>query len=61
MNDDDTIPLVQQDPWLTPFADALRARMARHEASRAALEVGGGLCGAISEGHRYFGLNRGES
>ncbi|MES2463576.1 MAG: 1,4-alpha-glucan-branching enzyme, partial [Armatimonadota bacterium] len=60
MNADEPIPLVQQDSWLEPFADALRARQERYRAALRALDSGGGLPGGISQGHHYFGLNRGE-
>ncbi|MBC8102858.1 MAG: alpha amylase C-terminal domain-containing protein [Cytophagales bacterium] len=60
MTPDEPIPLVQQDPWLEPFSGALRWRGERYQAARAAFEENGGLRGAISEGHHYFGMNRGE-
>jgi 1,4-alpha-glucan branching enzyme len=56
----DPIPLVDEDPWLQPFAPTLRAQRDRLRDGLAALVQTGGLMGTISEGHRYFGLNRGE-
>ena len=58
---DEPIPLVEQDPWLLPFTDALRAREQRLHNARVGFEPGGGLLGTISRGHHYFGLNRGEN
>ncbi|MEX0885202.1 MAG: alpha amylase C-terminal domain-containing protein [Phycisphaeraceae bacterium] len=56
----DGTALIDADPWLEPYAEALRHR---HEHYRAMLEriaPGGDLTGEISLGHRYFGFNRGE-
>ena len=52
--------LIDVDPWLTPHADALRARYRRYQEALAGYEPTGGLTGQISQGHRYFGFNRGE-
>ena len=60
MNPDAPIPLVEQDPWLEPFTDALREREQRLHNALLDFEPGGGLTGTISEGHHYFGLNRAE-
>jgi len=51
--------LVEIDPWLEPYREALRARYAHYQKALAAAEANGGLLGAISQGHRYFGLNPG--
>lgn len=53
--------LVQVDPWLAPFSDAIRARQQRVRQALTTLEPGGGLTGDISGGHHYFGFTRGES
>lgn len=52
--------LIAQDPWLEPHAEALEARC-RHYAQALAETAGReGLLGTISQGHHYFGFNRGE-
>ena len=51
--------LVQNDPWLAPFADAIRERMRRIEVALADLKPGG-ITGDISTGHHYFGFTRGQ-
>jgi len=57
----DNIPgLISLDPWLTPYADAVRRRQAHYAHLHAALDQEGGLLGAISQGHHFFGFTRGE-
>ncbi len=53
--------LLAIDPWLTPFADRLESRNLEFQAALKEMEPGGGLLGPISQGHLYFGLNRGEN
>ncbi len=48
--------LLAVDPWLEPFADRLRQRAAHVDAVR---RKTGELLGPISQGHHYYGLNRG--
>jgi len=55
-----THPLVSIDPWLGPYVHWLHERDARYRAARARLDTHGGLLGPISQGHHYFGFNRGE-
>lgn len=50
------VGLVERDPWLAPYAEALHARQARFERRKASL---GDLLGPISLGHLHFGLTRG--
>ena len=52
--------LIKIDPWLEPYADRLAERHAHYRATLAKFDPTGGLMGQISQGHRYFGLNRGE-
>lgn len=52
--------LIAHDPWLEPYADKLRARFNHFKSIRQKIDAQGGLLGAISQGHRYFGFNRGE-
>ncbi|MCX6380898.1 MAG: alpha-amylase family glycosyl hydrolase [Armatimonadetes bacterium] len=52
--------LIALDAWLEPFAPALKARYQHYLNRKAMLEEHGGLLGQISQGHHYFGLNRGE-
>jgi 1,4-alpha-glucan branching enzyme len=56
----DGTALCRTDPYLEPFQAALRARQQRFLARFEEVEQTGGLLGDISQGHRYFGLNRGE-
>src|SRR4051794_30155836 len=60
MEQPDGTGLIQQDPWLEPYAGALRARFARYRAALEKIDAAGGLLGPISQGHQYFGLNRSE-
>ncbi len=53
--------LVQVDPWLEPYSEKLRARHAYFKKVLEKINATGGLTGAISQGHHYFGFNRGES
>src|SRR5437879_1878307 len=52
--------LIDLDPWLEPYAHWLYERDARYRAARARIDEHGGLLGPISQGHQYFGFNRGE-
>lgn len=52
--------LIAADPWLAPYADALRARAAHYGWRKAAIDAQGGLLGAVSQSHHVFGLHRGE-
>ena len=56
----DSLGLIALDPWLAPYADALRRRSAHYERLRAAIDDTGGLTGPISLGHEFFGFHRGE-
>ena len=56
----DPTRLIALDPWLASYADQLWHRQAHYEAVLAAIDETGGLLGAISQGHRYFGFTRGE-
>jgi len=60
MQTDDPLGLISLDPWLAPYADALRRRGAHYVRLRAAIDETGGLLGPISLGHQFFGFNRGE-
>jgi 1,4-alpha-glucan branching enzyme len=52
--------LIQTDPWLEPFAGALRARHDYLKSLLGKIEHDGGLLGPISQGHKFFGFNRGD-
>ena len=56
----EALGLVALDPWLEPYADALRHRSDHYRAARTRIDHNGGLLGPISQGHHYFGFNRGE-
>jgi 1,4-alpha-glucan branching enzyme len=53
--------IVELDPWLEPYSQKLRDRFNHYNAMLAKIDAAGGLLGPISQGHHYFGLNRGES
>jgi 1,4-alpha-glucan branching enzyme len=55
-----TRALIALDPWLEPYTHWLDERDARYRAARARVDEHGGLLGQISQGHHYFGFNRGE-
>jgi 1,4-alpha-glucan branching enzyme len=55
---EDGTELIDSDPWLEPYAEKLRARYAYYKSARAKIDQTGGLLGAISTGHHYFGFNR---
>ncbi len=52
--------LMKNDSWLAPFAQQLRQRFEYLQRARAKIDSAGGLLGSISQGHHYFGFNRGE-
>jgi 1,4-alpha-glucan branching enzyme len=52
--------LIAHDPWLAPYADRLRHRYARYQATLAKLDDAGGLLGPVSQGHDYYGFTRDE-
>jgi 1,4-alpha-glucan branching enzyme len=56
----DGTALVDIDPWLKPYAPALRDRHTRYTKTRATYAPGGGLLGDVSRGHTYFGFNPGQ-
>jgi 1,4-alpha-glucan branching enzyme len=56
----DGTALIDHDPWLQPFADKLRARHDYYKSVRARIDDQGGILGPISQGHKFFGFNRGE-
>src|SRR3954454_4564994 len=57
---DDGTGLVELDPWLEPYSDRLRGRYAHYLWRLDQINQTGGLLGPVSQGHHYFGLNRGE-
>ena len=52
--------LIDLDPWLEPHAWALRDRYHRYQQIIKQFAPAGGLTGQVSQGHHYFGFNRGE-
>src|SRR5439155_923373 len=52
--------LIDLDPWLEPYAGQLRARFHYYKLVRGKFDATGGLLGQVSQGHHYFGFNRGE-
>lgn len=53
--------LIGLDPHLKPYASQLRERFKHYLHVKSAIEKSGGVLGEISQGHQYFGFNRGES
>jgi 1,4-alpha-glucan branching enzyme len=51
--------LLDQDPWLAPHADDMGRRQAKYFDALHRFDANGGLLGEISQGHHYFGFNRG--
>jgi 1,4-alpha-glucan branching enzyme len=56
----DGTDLARLDPWLENYQSPLRDRYAYYQSALAAIDRQGGILGPISQGHRYFGFNRGE-
>lgn len=52
--------LVALDPLLNNYLQPLRERFAYYQSVLRRFDTGGGLLGQVSQGHRYFGFNRGE-
>ena len=59
-NKTDGTTLINTDPLLKLYAAQLRERFAHYQRFKGDIEKTGGLLGEISQGHRYFGFNRGE-
>ena len=59
-NRTDGTALIDIDPLLKPYTAQLRERFAHYQRFKAAIEKTGSLLGEISQGHQYFGFNRGE-
>lgn len=51
--------LIAHDSWLEPYADKLRARYDYYRWARGRFDSTGGLLGEVSQGHHFFGFNRG--
>ena len=52
--------LIDLDPWLEPYADALRRRFEHYQAQLNRILDAEGALEQFSRGYEYFGLNRGE-
>ena len=59
-NSADGTALIKSDPLLKPYIAQLRERYARYQRFKTEIEKTGGVLGEISQGHQYFGFNRGE-
>jgi 1,4-alpha-glucan branching enzyme len=53
--------LIKLDPLLKPYTSQLRERFAHYQRVKATIEKAGGILGKITQGHQYFGFNRGEN
>ncbi|UYZ59365.1 alpha amylase C-terminal domain-containing protein [Hymenobacter latericus] len=51
------LPLVQQDPWLAPFADVIQRRLARFEQRLAEIQAECGSLARYACRHQQFGLH----
>ena len=56
----DGTALIDTDPLLKPYRTQLHERFVHYQHFKAEIEKTGGVLGVISQGHRYFGFNRGE-
>jgi 1,4-alpha-glucan branching enzyme len=56
---DDGTALVEHDPWLAAYEDKLRERFAYYQTVKGPIDSSGGVLGPISQGHHYFGFNKG--
>ena len=54
------LPMVRQDPWLAPFADALAERSYRYRGMRLLIDEEAGSLAAFSGLHKELGLVRDE-
>lgn len=52
--------LIDVDPWLEPYADALRRRYAKYQDTLRRIVSEVGSLDVLTRGYEYFGLNRGE-
>jgi 1,4-alpha-glucan branching enzyme len=52
--------LIDVDPWLEPYANALRHRFQNYRTRLAKIEAAEGSLTQFSRGHEFFGFNRGE-
>src|SRR5204863_9504516 len=56
----DGTALLDLDPWLKNYEHPLRERHHYYETLAMRSNATGGLLGSISQGHRFFGFNRGD-
>ena len=57
---DDGTGLIDTDPWLEPYAEALRHRYKTYRTKLKAIEAAEGSLEAFGRGYEFFGFNRGE-
>ncbi len=55
----DVTCLMDSDPLLRPYASHLHERIVHYQCFKARIEKTGGVLGEITQGHLYFGFNRG--
>lgn len=56
----DGTALIDLDPWLEPQEENLRLRYQHYLDRLHSIDGSGGLMGEVSQGHHFFGFNRGE-
>ncbi|MDR3689112.1 MAG: alpha amylase C-terminal domain-containing protein [Fimbriimonas sp.] len=54
------LSLADRDSWLEPYRDVIDRRSHYYDRIRNEIDEAGGLLGPISQGHRIFGLHRGD-
>ena len=52
--------IIDRDPWLEPYRAVLERREHHYGVNRHEIDQHGGILGPISQGHHYFGFNRGD-
>ena len=57
MDQQTTLALVQDDPWLAPYQHDLQLRLDRYHEVRSAIEAGAGSLRQYAQAYQYFGFN----
>ena len=57
MNTEERLPIIQDDPWLEPYAQEVNARYHRYTKARKEIEDAEGSLLNFAKGHFYFGIN----
>ena len=57
MNTEERLPIIQDDPWLEPYAQEVIARYHRYTKARKEIEDAEGSLLNFAKGHFYYGIN----